>query len=92
MGSAIGARIGEDMVQPEVGDALEMPKVACNQLEAVIEGRGCDLQVGIRKDVPASLEVGSNLTEDTGRREIEGQDGDSGQDPLLDVGQMPLAG
>ena len=86
MGSGIGARIGEDVIQPEIGNAPEMAEVACNQLEAVIEGGGRDLQVGVGKDVPVSLKVGTNLTEDPGSGEVEGENRDGGQDPLLNVG------
>ncbi len=48
------------------------------------------MQVGVGKDVAVSLKVGSNLTEDAGRGEIEWENRDSGQDPLLDVGQVAL--
>ena len=42
-----GARVGKDVVQSEVGDPMEMPDVPGNELQVVVDGSGCDLQVGV---------------------------------------------
>jgi hypothetical protein len=56
--------LGENVVKPEVRDTHEMAEVARDEFQVVKEGRGCDLQIGVGKDVPASLQTGSDLPED----------------------------
>ena len=80
-----GAGFGEDVIQSEVGDALEMAKIARNQLEVVVDGRGCDLQVGVGEDVAALLQSGANHPEDASGRKIVGEDRNGRKDTFFDV-------
>ena len=89
MGSA---RVGEDVVQSEIGDAMEMADVTGNELKVVIDGCGCDLQVGVGEDVAALFQLGADHPEDASSREIERKDRDGGKDTFLDIDQVALLG
>lgn len=84
--SVSGPGIGQDMVQPEVGDPLEMSDVPGNEFKVVIDCGGRDLEVSVREDIPSFLQFRADHPEDTSGREIEGQESDGGKDAFLNVG------
>jgi hypothetical protein len=57
-------------------------RVTRHELETVVQGDGCDLQVGIRKHGAALLEVGADLTEHAGGGPFVGEHGQGGEDAL----------
>ncbi len=69
-----------------------MADVACDELKVVIEGRGCDLQISVGKDVPASLQIGADLSEDASGRDIVREGGYGRKNALLDVLQVAFLG
>ncbi len=69
-----------------------MAEVARDQLKVVIEGRGCDLQIGVGEDVPAALQIGADLPEDPSGRDIVGEGRCRREDPVLDIFQVALLG
>ena len=69
-----------------------MAEVACDELKVVIEGRGCDLQIRVGKDVPASLQIGADLSEDASGRDIVGEGGYGRKHAFIDVLQVAFLG
>lgn len=69
---------------------MEVPDVPGHELQVVIDGSGCYLQVGIGQDVSGLFQFGSDHPEDTSRRKIERKDRDGGKDTFLDVDQVAL--
>lgn len=67
-----------------------MAEVAGDQLEVVVKGRRRDLQVGVWKDIPGSLQFGSDLPEDPSNGEVKGEDRNGRKDAFFDVGQVAL--
>jgi hypothetical protein len=58
----------------------------------MVEGRGCDLQIGVGEDVACSLEMSPNLPEHAGNRDVEGKSGYRWENTFFDVPQMALSG
>lgn len=69
-----------------------MAEVACHQFKVMIEGRGCNLKVGVGEDVPTPLQIGADPSEDPGDREIVGEGGYGRKNTLLYVLQVALLG
>ena len=69
-----------------------MAEVACDDLKVVIEGRGCNLQVGVGKDVSASLQIGADPSEDPSDRDIVREGGYGWKNTFLDVLQVTFLG
>ena len=80
----------EREVQVESGDSLEVPNVARHQVQPVVDRRGGDLEVGVRKEKPLLLEFSSKLPENPRRRDVEGEDGDRGEHAFFNVLEMAL--
>ncbi len=60
-------RRGQDIVDAQAGHTVEMPEVAGDEVEAVMEGRRRDLQVGIGEPLTRSLELSPDPAVDLGR-------------------------
>lgn len=86
------AGFGEDLIQPEVGDTLEMAEVARYEFEVVVEGRSCDLQIGVGEDVSAALQIGADLPEHPSSRDIIREGGYRRKNTGLDVLQVVRLG
>ena len=69
-----------------------MAEVACDELKVVIEGGGCDLQIGVGKDVPASLQIGADPSEDASGRDIVREGGYGRKNTFLNVLQVAFLG
>jgi len=69
-----------------------MAEVACDELKVVIEGRSCNLQIGVGKDVPASLQIGADPSEDPSDRDIVREGGYSWKNTFLYVLQVAFLG
>ena len=84
------SRVGEDVVQSQVGDSTEMSDVPCNELQIMIDGSRCDLKVGIGKDVARLLQLSADHTEHSSGREIERENGNRGEYAFFDVDEVAL--
>jgi hypothetical protein len=83
--SIVGPGVSEDPVEPKVGDALEMPDVACYELEVVIEGGRSDLYIGVGEDVAALLKMSAYLAEHASDGDVVRKGGYRWENTFLDV-------
>jgi len=80
------------VVQPEVRDTHEVAEIARDEFKVVKEGRGCDLQIGVGKDVSALLQASADLPEDPSGRDVVREDCHGGKNTFLDVLQVAFHG
>src|SRR5690606_7844367 len=71
-------------------DPLEVPQVARDQLQIVVQRRRRDLEIRVRQDLAGRLQFRAEAAVHTRRRHVVLQNGHCGQDPLLDVAQVAL--
>lgn len=69
-----------------------MAEVTCDEFEVVKHGCRRDLQVSVREDVPAPLQIGPDHAKDAGDGEVVGEDRHGRKHTGLDVLQMAFFG
>lgn len=72
-------------------DPREVPQITSHNLHFVKDGRGGDLQIGVRQYSPSSREVRLDLAEDACRRQVVGENGYRREDKSFYVLQVSLA-
>ena len=69
-----------------------MPQVPADQFQIVVDGRRCNLKIGIRQRPSRILQLRRQKAVYLGHGGIIGQYGHGGQDPFPDIEQMTLPG
>jgi len=67
---------------------FEIPQIAGHYFQAVVQGGGRDLEVGVRDGAARSRQARLKLTVDTSHGDVIGQDGDRRKNPRFDALQM----
>ena len=79
------AGIFEGAAETQTSDAFEVPKVPRYQFQIVVKRGRRNLKISIRQRLARCLEPSADLTEDTGRSDVVGQDRDRRKDALFNV-------
>ncbi len=64
---------------------METTEVSGDQLEVVVEGRGRNLEIGVREDVSLPLQLSANHPEDPSSRDVVRENGDGREHTFFDV-------
>lgn len=67
--------VGQSPADEQPSQALEVSQVTRHELEAVVECRGSDLEVGVGQGPATRLEIGADATVRSRDAHVEGQDG-----------------